>query len=181
MPALGLVRARAARDVFAAAGIHGIYHDSRVEGWLFTRRKPSRVSASWSARCASRHSIHRTQGRASSQVIVSIVAMGVNATRATAPLTVPKVTHSVSPIGWVCRQFRCRRKCQGQKNGAGCAPAPKVTRPKRGGTFKARVVMTSRTTPAPRRRCSEMPLALGVSAGVDSCRRSNIRATVVLG
>ena len=177
MPALGLVRARAARDVFAAAGIHGIYHDdSRVEGGFFTRHKPSRVSVSWSARCAWRHSIQRTQGRASSQVIVSIVVMGVNATRATAPLTVPKVTH------WVVPSISLSPEVAGAKKRGRLCTDPEGYAAETGGrTFKARVIMTSRTTPAPHRRRSEMPLTLGVSAGVDSCQWSNIRETVALG
>jgi hypothetical protein len=60
----GVGRARAPRDLFAAAGIHDTH-----------RRLVSRVSISWSARAASRHSSHMSPRRASSQPIVSIAAM----------------------------------------------------------------------------------------------------------
>jgi hypothetical protein len=76
------VRARAARDLFAAAGIHGGYHDeSGVEGWTCDWTDPRSASISWSACVAWRHSSQMSPRRASSEAIVSIVAMGANGTR----------------------------------------------------------------------------------------------------
>jgi hypothetical protein len=76
------VRARAARDVFAAAGIHGGYHDdSGVEGRTCEWTDPCSASISWSACVAWRHSSQMSPRRASSEVSVSIAAMGANDTR----------------------------------------------------------------------------------------------------
>ena len=79
---LRVARARAARDVFTAAGIHrGCHDESGVEGRTCDWTDPRNASISWSACVAWRHSSQMSPRRASSEVIVSIAAMGTNGTR----------------------------------------------------------------------------------------------------
>ena len=108
----GEVSARAARDVFAAAGIHGIYrcecayHESDSDaprpelcGRSAMQQSCVSVSTSRSARSAARHNSQRSPGRANSQTIVTIVAMGAKTTRPTAPEGSAK-GHTQREPGW---------------------------------------------------------------------------------
>jgi hypothetical protein len=136
----GEVSARAARDVFAAAGIHRIYrcectyHESHFDaprpelcGRSAMQQSCVSVSISRSARSAARHNSQRSPGRASSQKSGTNVVMGAKTTRPTAPEGSAK-GHTLREPGWfgsVC-QIRDKKR-------AGCAPAPRLRGRKRGG------------------------------------------------
>ena len=153
------MRARAARDVFAAAGIHGIYqcecacHESDLDAprpepcaQSAMQRPCVAVSISWSARSAARHNSQRSPGRANSKTIVTIVVMGAKTTRPTAPEGSAK-GHTRREPGW-CGS---RRQLQGHKKKGRLCTGPGGTRPKTRGweAFPARVVMNTTPTGSP--------------------------------
>jgi hypothetical protein len=160
----GAVRARAVRDVFATAGVHGpyrrecTYHEPdsdapRLEPCAQSamQRLCVSVSTSWSARSAARHNSQRSPGRASSQKSVTNVVMGTKPTRPTAPEGSAK-GHTRREPGW-CGS---RRQLQGQKKG------PVVHRPRRYAAENEGVGGVSGS------RCYEH-FADGLTAGEERC------------